>query len=79
MSSFKAILTGVSPALSVLVAMMMVNLVFGILGVSIFGGRFYACNDPNFPPGIGTKDECIGTFVQIAPIVLSCSNELCSR
>jgi len=33
--------------------------VFGILGVQLFGGKFYSCNDTN----VRLRGECIGTFI----------------
>lgn len=38
-------------------------IVFGILGVQLFAGRLYSCNDTS----VEDKSECVGEFLSTTP------------
>ena len=45
---------------NVLILLLMFWLVFGILGLQLFGGKFYSCSDGD----MGSAQECAGTYLQ---------------
>jgi hypothetical protein len=50
----KAMIESLAALLNVGVVLVLVWLMFAILGVSLFGGKFYSCSNPN----LTTRDEC---------------------
>jgi voltage-gated sodium channel type XI alpha len=46
-----ALILSVWPMLNVIAVLSLVWLMFAIVGVTLFGGQFYRCNDPSFPQG----------------------------
>jgi hypothetical protein len=46
-----ALILSIWPMLNVIAVLSLVWLMFAIVGVTLFGGQFYRCNDPNFPEG----------------------------
>jgi voltage-dependent calcium channel T type alpha-1G len=58
-----ALVQAVPHVLHGLLLSLVVFLVFGILGVQLFKGRMYRCNDLS----ISLKSECIDTYVQFTP------------
>ncbi len=44
---------------SLIAVIFLIWLIFGILRVNLFAGKFYACNDP----AITVISECVGDFV----------------
>lgn len=44
---------------NVSVILLLFFIIFGILGVQLFGGKFYSCNDPT----VDGRTQCVGTFV----------------
>ena len=44
---------------NVSIVLLLVLVVFGILGVQMFNGRFYSCNDTS----VAGRQECVGSFV----------------
>jgi len=61
-SGMRVVLRSVSLSIAAMVNVSIVCLmfffVFGILGVQLFSGRFYRCNDTT----VAGKDECVGSF-----------------
>ena len=55
---------------SLLVIMAMTIMIFSIIGVSLFGGQFWHCTDPNFPddplrpdnPNLQNGGDCEGNY-----------------
>ena len=55
----KSVALSVGAMANVSAVLLLVFVVFGILGVQIFAGRFYRCDDPTVP----NKAACVGTYV----------------
>ena len=55
----KSVALSVGAMANVSAVLLLVFAVFGILGVQIFAGRFYRCDDPTVP----NKAACVGTYV----------------
>lgn len=54
----KSVALSVGAMVNVSVVMLMFFVIFGIMGVQIFAGRFYRCNDPS----VRHRSECVGSF-----------------
>jgi hypothetical protein len=54
----KSVALSVGAMVNVSVVMLMFFVIFGIMGVQIFAGRFYRCNDPS----VRHRSECAGSF-----------------
>lgn len=55
----RSLILSVTSIGNVTVIMLMFFVIFSILGVQLFGGQFYSCNDAS----VGSKSECVGTFI----------------
>eukprot|EP01059_Diplonema_ambulator_P029985 TRINITY_DN5005_c0_g2_i1.p1 TRINITY_DN5005_c0_g2~~TRINITY_DN5005_c0_g2_i1.p1 ORF type:complete len:1825 (+),score=590.46 TRINITY_DN5005_c0_g2_i1:71-5545(+) len=62
----QALLRAAPQIVYICIACGFVWIVFGILGVQLFKGEFYACNDKT----IFSKEACVGTYMASAPTVL---------
>jgi len=65
----EALIMSMLPLLSVLSVLLLVWLMFAIMGVQLYGGKFRHCTDPNFPPNAhfyspapGFPSGCNGTY-----------------
>ena len=59
----KSVALSIGAMVNVSVVMLMFFVIFGILGVQVFAGRFYKCNDPSVPD----RAACVGSYYD--PIV----------
>ena len=55
----KSVALSIGAMFNVSAVLLLTFAVFGILGVQIFSGTFFSCNDPS----ILVRSECIGTFI----------------
>ena len=55
-----ALLRSMTPVFYTVVILLAYFFLFGVLGVSLFSGRFYACNDKS----VVGKSTCVGVFLQ---------------
>jgi len=74
----QAVLSCAVPAFNVFLALVLMALVFGILGVSIFGGKFGYCNDPAFTPGAPLINCTGGVYFNTTDLSV-CSATTCER
>ena len=54
----KSVALSIGAMVNVSVVMLMFFVIFGILGVQVFAGRFYRCNDPSVPD----RAACVGSY-----------------
>lgn len=50
----KALFESIVAILNVVIVLLIVWLIFAIVGVSLFSGKFYSCENPRF----NTREEC---------------------
>ena len=74
----EAVLSCAVPAFNVFLALVLMALIFGILGVSIFGGRFGYCNEASFPPGAPLSGCTGGVFFNTTDLAV-CGATSCER
>jgi hypothetical protein len=60
----KSVALSIGAMVNVSVVVLMFFVVFGILGVQVFAGRFYRCNDPD----VAHRRECVGEFYDVTSL-----------
>lgn len=58
----KSVALSIGAMVNVSMVMLMFFIIFGILGVQVFMGRFYRCNDPS----VELREQCVGTYYDIS-------------
>ena len=54
----KSVALSIGAMANVSIVMLMFFVIFGILAVQVFAGRFFRCNDPS----VVSRDQCIGSY-----------------
>ena len=59
----QSVVLSVGAMVNVSVVILIFFVIFGILGVQVFAGRFFRCTDPS----VASKAACVGTFLRTRP------------